>query len=317
MFNLSNKIIRSVYLDIECFDDAMDPISVKIDFAFQALQALPQEDFGDRQAIELDSLKIANVKIILSKVVFGDDTVWRNEEKKVGIELPAQKPILPSDGLYAQIRREFGNNTSKCRFWYEDNVEYWRCSCGQPNSDINLKCDYCGNTKEWLEKHFNQDYLLLASEKYQEEQQKAEMLRMQKEAEEKQRREQERIHREELEKRTKKQKKLRISIASILCVAFVAVIYCNTAFSEQDSKKGTYNLAMERFNENKYSEAINYFDEVIDYKDSEIMIIECRYQIAMSYFNKEQYYAAMPLFKLTSGYKDSDEKLEIAKTHAQ
>lgn len=96
MFNLSEKVIRAVYLDIECFDDDMDYVTKYIDIPYQGLNVFPQASFGDRQENYFEESNIGNVKIIISKVVFEDDKVWANnhlgkdyllEEKKKHDEL--------------------------------------------------------------------------------------------------------------------------------------------------------------------------------------------------------------------------------------
>jgi ankyrin repeat protein len=207
LFNLSDKIIKSIFMDIDCFDDALDFLSSIKDFAIQGVDALPQSHFGEHQPIILESSKTTNVKIIISKVVFVGGSVWRNDEKNPGINLPEQKIIDPQDQLFVQIARECNEKGIKPNYWLEENDDYWRCTCGQPNTNDVLQCGYCKANKEWLKQHLDKDYLSEANARF-------------KEAEE--------IRLEELQKQTaaKKQKvsKLIKIVATVCVICLVAAI---------------------------------------------------------------------------------------------
>ncbi len=167
LFNLSDKIIKSVYLDIDCYDDALDFLSSINDCAIQGVDAMPQSHFGEHHPIILESSKTTNVKVIISKVVFVGGSVWRNDEKYLGGDLPEQKIIDPQDPLLEQIARECNKKGIKPIYWLEENDAYWRCICGQPNTNDLLRCGYCKADKEWL-KQLDKDYLSEANARFME-----------------------------------------------------------------------------------------------------------------------------------------------------
>ena len=159
MYNISLKNIKSIYLDVECFDDALDYVSLKENIAYQNINAEPKNTFGDRIPVFLDSLNISFVKVIFKTVVFNDDEIWRNNTKSIGILLPEQNCIEKDDVYYNTILNEFENKSYKPRYWPEFNEEYWRCCCGQTNSNESLKCCYCGIEKKYIKEHLNIGYL--------------------------------------------------------------------------------------------------------------------------------------------------------------
>lgn len=168
MFNLSQKVIRAVYLDVKCFDDAMDYVNEYNDISYQGVNAFSHTLFGDRQANYLEESNISNVKIVISKVVYENNEVWRNDKKEIGILLPEPKLLNVNDELYKQIIREFEGKDVKPKFWFEDNEDYWRCACGQANMHDSLECGQCSTKKSWLENKFDKEYLLENIKEYKE-----------------------------------------------------------------------------------------------------------------------------------------------------
>lgn len=227
LFNLSDGLIKSVYLDINTYDDAMDPVLKLTDVTYLAIEAKPHSYFGDRQPILLESLKIANIEIIINKVVFNDDTIWRNENKEIGSILQDQKQLTPNEEFYDQIIREFSKTNSKPKFYYEFNNEYWRCTCGQTNSNDSQKCGFCEIQKECLDKIFDKQYLKNEEIKFKE----TEILLKKKEKEDKQKLEEKKrieleekkINDEVIKIKRKKKKKyfiLSTSIIAFICLTF-------------------------------------------------------------------------------------------------
>lgn len=321
MYNLSDKSIRSVYLDLECFDDAMDFISSQSDIPLQELNTKPQSYFGDRLPIILDSLNTSNIRININKVVFSDDTIWRNENREIEIELPPQNPINWSDVFYEQVIRECKGTNVKPLFWYENTKEYWRCSCGQPNTNRKIKCGYCGTSKEWLEQHFNEEYLNNAQAEYFE----SEKIRQQKELEYSQQLEEEKKRlqirqQEEIDKQIqlKKRKKKRIVTSIVAVVAAVILGIISYTIIVPPEARAYFN-AMSLYKQGNYEESINAFVNLGEYKDSKEMltksIIGSNYEYAVSLLEEDEYEKASEIFEKLSGYKDSDEKLKIAKEH--
>ncbi|WP_288221633.1 ankyrin repeat domain-containing protein [uncultured Clostridium sp.] len=168
MFNLSSKNIRTVYLNAELLDDALDFISSKQDILYLDLDISPKSNFGEKNLIYLNELNISYVKISITKVVFTDNNVWRNENNDIGVILPSQNKISTKDEFYSQIKREFQTIDKSPLYLYESYPTYWRCNCGQANPIDYANCCYCSIEREWLEEHLNRAYLEKENEAYNE-----------------------------------------------------------------------------------------------------------------------------------------------------
>lgn len=69
----------------------------------------------------------------------------------------------------------------------------------------------------------------------------------------------------------------------------------------------TYKAAVELMEEKSYTEAIEKFSELQEYKDSEEKVIECRYGIAMQEYENKNYIVAKSLFEELAGYQEADD----------
>lgn len=217
MLNLSFKNLKSVYIDVNILDDNGEIFCIKEDIAYLGLNIKPKSYFGEKTPIYLNSTKYLNVKIIINKVIFNDDSIWINREKSIGVLLPEQKPILKSDKLYDQIQREFKGTNGLYLFYYEKYSNYWRCSCGTANPTEYKKCLYCNIDEHWLEVHLNTDYLMKKDQEHNKIQES-----IKKEKEESLRKKQEDELKEKAIKKFRKKK--RIKILAILC-SIAIIIY--------------------------------------------------------------------------------------------
>jgi len=305
MFNLSEKIIKSVYLDVNCFDDTNEFIKAITDVTYLVLEAQPQTDFGDRQPVPLESLQVASVEIIISKVIFTDGTVWNNSDKEAGIILAEQEVIDHNDDLYEQIKREFiGKKTIPC-YWFENSENFWRCTCGQANSNDVLTCGYCGIEKAWLEKHLNKDYLLKQSRRYQE----AELLQKKKEEEYIQKKAEEELiikkQEEELIAEKNKNTKRMIKKVIIAISVFIAIIAANEGYKNVLSPLISYNKAMSLYDNKDYGEAIEIFSNMNGYRNSQEMITRSIYQYGIKLLESGEYESALQQFGKVESYEDT------------
>ncbi len=293
MFNLSDNQIKSVFLNISTYDESMNFIQKKSDVAFLALNAIGQSVFGDRTPIVLDSLQVYTVDIIIKKVVFNNDNVWNNFEEKIGVELPEQRRINTFDELYNQVIREINGRCIRSDYWFENKDTYWRCTCGQTNSNEKNKCGYCKADKEWLEKHFDRQYLSEKNEKYKE----VEFMCKKKADEETKIKEQ--LIRQELEEEIKKKKKTKLikQIVLTTSIIFAIVIWLFVYNSMQFDK------ALQLYNEGDYKRAANIANSIIwiDKGDSNDTLdqlkfsdkVGSRYQEYKKNFSDKDYYNAL------------------------
>ena len=162
--NITSKVIKTVYVSAECFDDAGDSLGSTGDFALQDITL----GAGEERAVETDILltdrNVSKINITVSKLVFVGGEVFRNEDITL-IEVPEQKALSNRYPNYAQIVRECKNVVSP--IFVPDTFDgAWRCTCGAVNLEGEEKCIACSVSKEWLDTHFDDEYLEKAAEEY-------------------------------------------------------------------------------------------------------------------------------------------------------
>lgn len=67
-----------------------------------------------------------------------------------------------------------------------------------------------------------------------------------------------------------------------------------------------YNEAVELMSAGKYEQAIQVFQELDGYRDSDTQIKECKYSMAVQYMERGEDERAIAMFEQISGYRDSD-----------
>ena len=76
-------------------------------------------------------------------------------------------------------------------------------------------------------------------------------------------------------------------------------------------KSQDYKMAQTLMNESKWSEAEIILNDLLDYKDSAELILECKYQNALLEVQNEQYTEAKKHFNDIISYKDAKKQVEI------
>ena len=136
----------------------------------------------------------------------------------------------------------------------------------------------------------------------------------------KEKEEQDRIERErlaELAAIAKKKRKKKIKIISILSTVLVcAIAAAAVAVIFYVIPNNNYDKAVALLNDKKYSEAIDAFEELDGFKDSDEKIKVAKYAQAISLMNEEKYGEAQSVFESLGDYKDSADKAEECKANA-
>ncbi|MBR3552885.1 MAG: TIR domain-containing protein [Clostridia bacterium] len=109
--------------------------------------------------------------------------------------------------------------------------------------------------------------------------------------------------------KAKRRKKLLIAAAAIVIVAITAIVLTVKVF--MPLKK--YNAAIKLYEVGRYDEAISIFEALDGYKDSNVIIEECKYAEAVQLMNDGQFDEAIAAFEAMDGFKDSEEKIEECK----
>lgn len=118
---------------------------------------------------------------------------------------------------------------------------------------------------------------------------------------------------------------------AILSVLIIALCLCTTGCGSKE-ERSQYKEAVALYEDGKYSAALNLFESLGDYKDSDEYLADCRYYEAMRIIspdsslergysgnvldctadNASQYSNAVSLLKLLDGYRDSERMLRAA-----
>jgi len=185
--------------------------------------------------------------------------VWENTENTKGTPLPDQTVIWQTDPHYEQIRLECSGVVDAKYYPDEPVPGAWRCACGQVNllSDANRRCGACGCGKDWLESHFDENYLT----------EQAKITASMKPAE---------------VKRKKKKQNEGISDKTkfILILIAAAVVITAIALTPFVGKSIKYAGAEKSLNAGDYDTAIREFTMLEGFSDAEDRVYEAQYKKA-------------------------------------
>ncbi len=157
---LGERKIRTVWADVLCYDDAMDYLTTVSDVTYSNLTILKGMSFGDRQPVSVDSNAVSNIRIVVKKIAFADDSVWRNESGEIGVLLPQQTSARELFGeLYNQFYIEAQKIKAKPEKALNISEGFWQCTCGQSNASGEENCILCGANLNELIKISNAEYL--------------------------------------------------------------------------------------------------------------------------------------------------------------
>ncbi|MCD7828319.1 MAG: hypothetical protein LUG85_07280 [Clostridiales bacterium] len=223
--NRAEKHIKSVYMEIDCFDDTKDKLGTLNDIVYLDANAAQGEAFGSRQAINTDFSVISNINIKITKVAFCDETVWRNDNGAYLIEFPQPTEAGGYFGaLYSQYKREAEKINACSSYAYDEKENFWQCSCGQNNDLNNKSCFVCNTERSKLQTISDLQYLSEENKKYliaqEQERQRLEAQRKKLEEEQKI---QDQLNAEKLQEQKEKNKKLLVKIGKICAVSVIVI----------------------------------------------------------------------------------------------
>lgn len=162
--NISSKVVKTVYVSANCFDDAGDALGSTGDFALQDVMIQGAESRAIDTDILLTDRNVSKINIIISKLVFENGEVFRNESPAF-IEVSEQIALSNKYPNYAQIVRECKNVVTPI-FVPDTVLGAWRCTCGALNLDTEEACIACKTKREWIDTHFDSEYLEKATEEF-------------------------------------------------------------------------------------------------------------------------------------------------------
>ncbi len=168
--NASSKVVKSLYLDIDCYDDANDLIGRCQGLPIANIMAPEGAEFGKDEELVIEYLNASRLDIKVSKVVFADLEVWRADTDALP-ETANIKPMKKIDSsyiYYLQLMNECKNEFVPI-FFPVFSEKLWQCTCGRTNENDRELCLACKAQKSRLITVFDEKYLLKRSKQLEEE----------------------------------------------------------------------------------------------------------------------------------------------------
>lgn len=337
--NYSKQSIIAIFVRLRAANIAGEPIALdKERFIYQDMKISSGELYGNRIPILLPA-DTRYFSVQLEKVVFDNGEIW-NATDGTSCKI-SQKEIEVPEEVIESVKGELQkhlNNVECVHYFYEEEQNFWGCTCGKINSDATRVCTFCGNSQN-SQKYYlteeNVNRLIIEKQKeIEDEKQKKLLIEAEKKRieEEKIRKiQQERLEKweqlrkeqEEIEKKkeivAKKKKKI---CRCIIGIAVVSLIILGVASFNYMKKKTieTYQRAMEAYQKEDYETAIEEWNKILSYEDSEYMINDATekrvYQSIDNCIKKHQFDEAREIiennFDTDTDIEARDKKIEVS-----
>ena len=297
MRNISQKPIKAAKVSIHPLDTVGNPLGEKIEYQYLDLSAARDEDFGQKAPVALSDASTRSFTASVEEVVFTDNSIWTATGKPWEVlETPDSLRSLGDAELIKQFRLKYGNNCKNLPLLYKD---LWYCACGELNRQGEAECHRCQKSLALLEQ-IDMDELR---------KEKDARLVVEKEQAEKEA--------AAAKAHAKKMGKIAAIVVPILVVLIVAAVI----ISNSVKKSNAYENALALLDAGQYTEAIEAFTTLGDYKDcaEQIQIAEAAileeqkakaYAEAIALLEAGKYSEAYDAFEALGDYKDSAEYLE-------
>ena len=306
MRSISPKTIIGAKVRLCLFDNAGKAIGDPVDFDYLDLSAARDAEFGQKTPVPVPESKARSYKAAVQEVVFADKTTWTASDS-AWEPLPAQKTldaVLVNAELIKQYKIAVGSNFS---YYPLEEKDLWYCACGALNHE-GESCHICRRTLFELQ---TIDLEQLAKDKDARLAEEAMVA-----AERARKAAEEQAAKEAVAKEVKKKTAKFLKIAIPAVFTLIAIILLVTKVIIPNAK---YKDAVALLDAGQYSEAIDAFSELGDYKDAPQMVIESEgrkkqyeletaYQEAVNLLETGSYIEAYEVFTKLNGYKDSNEK---------
>ncbi|MBW9150480.1 hypothetical protein K2F40_16170 [Clostridium sp. CM028] len=320
--NISNENISSVYISVECFDDAGDKMNENnniIIHSYQDLDVKPNNTFGENVAVPLINKNVRKVNIHVQKVVYKNGDIKKiNKECQLNKITERTRINVLGDMLIGELKRiKLEGNSFGIEFIPETLEGLgWLCCCGRLNNISNLACCRCGRDKTWQFDIINKVYLEKSYNDYQIYQEKIRL----KVKKEKQRDEEEREEQIKIQKDIAQKKKYKMiqtaKVSSLLTILLFFIIFASIRYIKpMVIKNQQYGNAIKLLNDGKYNEALLIFENLLHYKNADEEIKETHYRYGTELLKSNEFDKALSQLQQILKYKDS--KKLIDKTHYQ
>ena len=288
--NVTDKKIIALKVSIVSYDTAKNVIGEELIYNYLDLSADRDDEFGQKIPVLLGNNLTRSFTVKVTEIVFADDCIWHDEGKewKSLIKPKKLEDVFGDSQLANQYKIEYGEMSE-----YEvvTDRDLWICSCGHINHKSEKQCLNCNNSFDILTS-INLEEL--------NEKKNLRILKEQKEYE---------IAQKEKKKKTK-------ILTVIVIFVILAMISGSLLIASYSKKRAKYNEACAQLNESNYSEAIEIFESLGTFDDSDTKLKETKelmYNEACNDINKSNYMEAIKALESLGSFKESKEKLKEAK----
>lgn len=228
------RSIVALKIAINTYDPAGNGLESQKEYQYLDLSAERGAEFGEKQAIYLDSPSARKFDITILEVVFAEGNPWIGE-KPIWSSLGKQKTLEESLGsdLAGQYRRD---TFPDAKYELTANNGLWLCTCGAVNPTGESTCCHCHNDKVALFKALDHTSL-------------TEHFRVWNE---------ETSQRKEAEKKKSTQKIA--AIVAVICMLFVGVFFAMGNSINASKLQGTWQEAGYSYDGNYYVDMFDFYD---------------------------------------------------------
>ncbi len=161
--NITEKRLKAVYLSLSCFGVDGAILHEDLDYVYLDLSVPSNEMFGEKTPIAIPDKTTRKIDIVVTKVIFEDDTYWENNDALI------LQPILSANPISSlgKLKEVYKWKTGFAHLPLEQS-EYWICGCNSFNQATHQKCLDCGAEKNLVFSQANQEYLENTLLEYQE-----------------------------------------------------------------------------------------------------------------------------------------------------
>lgn len=294
--SLSNKEIKAVKVNIKAFDISGAEMQGVDGYQYLDLSAARNAEFGQKTAVTLPDSVTRSFSVVCTSVIFSDNSVWEAEENAVWEPLPKQQNL---ENLIGNLAQQYRRDTSvQSHFEPLEYSDLWICSCGAVNRRGESQCCSCAVSRNTIFSALNTGLLTQDQAMFEQKEQARKIEEACQKA----------LREKENRRHLAKIKKLAIIFSG--CILFIAVIVILSI--QLFIPMYQYHSALSIMEGGQYDKAIEAFEKLGEFKDSQEQIKEANYRKGSELLEQERFSDAAPIFASIEGYKDSEEKLEIS-----
>jgi len=291
------KNVSSFIVKVLCYDDEglEIPQNDVVFHSYRDINLLTDSSFGDKTPILLDQ-RTRKIKVDFEKVTFTDGSTWIPPQER--LTPPAQEGI---QGLGREMKDqvERSKNLIPARMWKYINYlpvqqnQYWQCTCGRPNDNVDHQCCRCGFDKSSLFENLEIESIQQNLEKYKEEQKKQQEIRAEKIAE------------------LKHQAVLLLKGLGVAAITGFVLFVFYFAITRYAIPFYQFNQASTSLEKHNFDQSIDQFTALGPFNNADQMVIEAKFQQANDFLQKKEYDSALQLYNEITPYKESKASIKL------